>query len=83
MHGRLEQQDPGDEGPGVSPVPGPEHGEREQQGGQQHQEDGDAVDPQVPVDAEAGGPGVVVFDQLEAAVVHLHGHEGGDGEAPG
>ena len=77
-HRRLQQEDPGEVGPGVLAVAPEDDGEREQQRGQQHQEDGDAVDPEVPVHPEAAAGVLVVRDQLEAAVVHLHGDQGGD-----
>ena len=79
-HRRLEQEDPGEVGPGVLAVAPEDDGEREQQRGEQHQEDGDAVDPEVPAHAEAGAGVLVVRDELEAAVVHLHGDEGQDGD---
>jgi hypothetical protein len=44
-------------------------------------EDGDAVDPEVPVHAERVPRVLVVRDQLEAAVGHLHRHRGRNGEA--
>ncbi len=68
--GRLHQQDPGHEGPRVAPAPGPEDGQGEQQGGHHHQEEGDPVDPDRPVDAQLLGPDVV-GDQLVAADPHL------------
>ena len=67
-HGRLQQQHPGHEGPRVLRI-APEHdGQREQQRGEQHQEERDAVDPEGPVDAECWAGVLVVRDQLEAAV---------------
>jgi hypothetical protein len=80
--GRLEQQHPGDEGPGVAPGPGPQHGEREEHGRQHHQEEGDAVDPERPVDAETGGPGVVAH-HLVAADPGLEGEQHGGGHGQG
>ena len=55
--------------------PGPGQGDREQHGGQQHQEDRDAVDPDVPRDADGRGPHVARHE-LVAAVAGPHG----DGE---
>ena len=80
-HCGLEEQDPGEVAPGVLAVAAEDDGEREEQPGEQHEEDGDAVHPQVPVHAEARAGVVVVRDELEPAVVHLHRHQDRDGEA--
>ncbi len=67
-HRRLEQQDPGEVGPAVLAVAPEDDHQREEQRGEQHQEDGDAVHPEVPVHAECAPRVLVVRHQLEAAV---------------
>ena len=68
-HGRLEQQQPGEVDAAVLAVAAEHDGDGEEHRRQQHQEDGDAVDAEVPVHPERAAGVLVVRDQLESAVV--------------
>ena len=80
-HGGLEQEQPGEVDAAVLAVASEDDGDGEEQRRHQDQEDGDAVDAEVPVHPERAARVLVVRDQLEPAVAHLHGDEGRDGEA--
>ncbi len=80
-HRGLQQEHPGEVDPAVLAVAPEDDGDGEEHRGHQDQEDRDAVDAEVPVHPERAAGVLVVRDQLEPAVVHLHGDEGRDGEA--
>jgi hypothetical protein len=77
----LEQQQPGVVGLGVVVGRGPQQGDREQQRGQHHQEQRDAVDTHVPRDAELGHPRPVDLE-LVAGVAPVEGAQHVDRQRP-
>ncbi len=68
--GRLHEQDPRHEGAGVPTPPCTQDGQREEEGCHHHQEQGDSIDAERPVDAQLLGPDMVGH-QLVATETHL------------
>ena len=78
----LEHQQPCVERLAVVVGRGTEHGDREQEPGEDHQPEGDAVDPEGPGDVGLADP-LGAVDELEAGLVGVEGHGHGHGEGAG